>query len=61
MKAKLTVALMGHPSRRPGEIVEGDDALSLIKAGFAVPLRDEPVERAVAPAVEKAVRKPRAK
>lgn len=62
MRAKLRVALAGDPPRRPGSIVEGADALALVQAGFATPLREEPVmETADAPKVEKTVRKPRAK
>lgn len=63
MRAKLTVAMACDPPRRPGDIFDGQEALDLVKAGFAVPIREEPeIETADAPnAPERAIRKPRAK
>jgi hypothetical protein len=55
MRAKLTVDLAGDPSRSPGDIVTGPDAVRLCAAGFAVP-ETEKRETAVAKKVTKEVR-----
>ncbi|MCB4861967.1 hypothetical protein K7W03_20455 [Sphingobium sp. PNB] len=47
MKARLLVSMAGNPSVDAGHIVEGDEAVRLIAAGFAEPVETE--ERATAP------------
>ena len=56
MKARLTVCLAGPDLvMNPGDEVDGDLAIRLIEAGFAVPVRDDPIETAnLRPTVEKA-------
>lgn len=54
MKARLTVCLAGDPMREIGEIIEGDEAIRFIEAGFAIPVVEERT-------VEKAVRSKSAK
>lgn len=47
MKAKLTINMAGSPMKYVGELVEGDEAIRLVEAGFAVPIVEEkPVKTA---------------
>lgn len=62
MKLKMLIGMAGADfSLSPGEETErfsGDEAKRLVEAGYAVPVRDTPVEKAVKPgAPEKAVKR----
>lgn len=64
MRASLTVGLAGETYRGIGAEVDGDEAVRLCAAGFAVPIRETAkVESADIETadVEQAVRKARAK
>lgn len=38
MKAKLIICMAGDPMWEVGHTVEGDEAIRLVEAGFAVPI-----------------------
>ena len=62
MKARVTTALMGNPDRNIGDIVEGDEALQLVKVGYADPVTEtQTVETAEAKVPKKETRKAKAK
>lgn len=47
MKAKLVINMMGNPEMRVGHVVEGEEAVRLVEAGFATPVVEEkPVKTA---------------
>jgi hypothetical protein len=62
MKAKVSVGLIGNPNRNIGDIVEGDEALQLVTAGYAAPVTEmHSVETAEAKVPKKETRKAKAK
>lgn len=61
MKARLIIGLAGDPMREVGEIVEGDEAIRFLNAGFAEPYVEEEVETADLPVKKETATRRKAK